>query len=84
MFQSLAALSLVALGVAATPLKRDTAPWCNPWGSAGFDVSYNFTLSAYNVTEEFDPNAVGSPLVLGQAGATTGAEFHVMSVRTKS
>ncbi|KAI0086781.1 hypothetical protein BDY19DRAFT_907966 [Irpex rosettiformis] len=78
MFKSLLALSVLALGVAASPIKRETGPWCDGWW-AGYDVASGFTLTAYNLSDASDPNAVGYPLVLGQAGAIDGAAFHVLS-----
>jgi len=48
---------------------------CEGLGAGAFDTAYNFSVSAFN--SSFD--LVGTPLVLGQAGATTGAEFKVFS-----
>ena len=79
LFKSLVTLSVMALGVAASPIKRETGPWCDGWW-AGYDDETGFTLTAYNLTTASDPNAVGYPLVLGQAGAIDGAAFHVLSV----
>ncbi|KAG6848497.1 hypothetical protein H0H93_016528 [Arthromyces matolae] len=39
-------------------------------------LPYNFTLAAWNTS---NTNTTGTPLVLGQNGATTGATFYVTS-----
>ncbi|EKM77794.1 hypothetical protein AGABI1DRAFT_76799 [Agaricus bisporus var. burnettii JB137-S8] len=41
-------------------------------------LTYNFTLSAYNISRPND-NKIGAPLVLGQNGATSGVTPHVTS-----
>ena len=80
------ALSLFALGlaaassVAAFPTKRALAPSCDNLGGGAFDTLNNFTLAAY-FTDGDNANSTGVPLVLGQAGATSGASFKVLSVR---
>lgn len=76
-------LTLVA-GTMATPLAR-SAPRqiptpCIGLGEGGFDIAFNFTLAALNVTLP-NVNLTGVPLVLGENGATEGAEFEVLSVR---
>ncbi|KAI0684488.1 hypothetical protein BC835DRAFT_1389926 [Cytidiella melzeri] len=78
MLALLAAIAFLAAGIVANPVKRDGL-WCEPWGSTGFDVASNFTLVAFDATHVVTSSSVGVPLVLGQAGATTGAEFHVLS-----
>ncbi|KAH8105391.1 hypothetical protein BXZ70DRAFT_1004894 [Cristinia sonorae] len=50
-------------------------PWCKNFGGGGFDVAFNFSLSAFNSTLDLE----GEPLVFGQAGAVDGAEFKVFS-----
>lgn len=83
-FDSLALLSLGAAAVSAAPTldARQFAPGpqCSGLGIAVFDIAYNFTLAAYNVTGP-NTNDTGVPLVLGQAGAVDGASFKILSVR---
>jgi hypothetical protein len=55
------------------------AEHCNAQKSSG-NLPYQFTLSAYNLTLP-NANSTGAPLVLGQAGAISGAQLHVTSVR---
>ena len=80
-------LLVLALGAAssvvALPTKRDTAPSCAGLGGGAFDTASNFTLSAYYTDESLNTNTTGVPLVLGQAGAISGASFKVLSVRTR-
>jgi len=59
-------------------LTRRAESWCAGLGPGGFDTAQNFTLAAVNTTLA-NTNAVGVPLVLGQAGAVDGAEFEVLS-----
>ena len=79
LFESLVTLSVVALGVAANPIKGKPGPWCDGWPD-GYDNHTGFTLTAYNLTAAFDPNAVGYPLVLGSTGVVDGVSFNVLSV----
>lgn len=89
MFSSLVSL-IVPLALTATSWARPMlnlnvprstpGPWCDGLGPGAFDIAYNFTLAAYNNTWP-NTNTTGLPLVLGQNGATTGAEFKVLSVR---
>ena len=80
------ALNILTLAFAATAavalpaVKRDLAPSCNLLGGGAFDTAQNFTLAAWNTTLP-NANNTGVPLVLGQAGAISGAEFKVLSVR---
>lgn len=88
MIASVLALFPLALGALASPLpspsltSRQTAPGpqCSGLGAGAFDIAYNFTLAAYNVTLP-NANSTGAPLVIGQAGAVDGESFKVLSVR---
>ncbi|KAI0338104.1 hypothetical protein BDW22DRAFT_1432766 [Trametopsis cervina] len=82
MSKFLASLSLLALGLAAaaSPLgRREDVPGCFQWSFIGFSTAPNFTLAAYNTSDLLSDNPIGAPLVLGQAGAIAGDEFHVLS-----
>ena len=86
LFAGLALLSAIGAASAAPALQaRQTGPGpqCAGLGPSAFDVAYNFTLAAYNVSGA-NANDTGVPLVLGQAGAIDGAEFKVLSVRRLS
>ena len=74
------AFAATAAAVALPAAKRDLAPSCNLLGGGAFDTAQNFTLAAWNTTLP-NANNTGVPLVLGQAGAISGAEFKVLSVR---
>ena len=74
------ALGAVSAVVAAPASKRAMAPSCNGLGGGVFDTADNFTLAAY-FTNGNNANDTGLPLVLGQAGAISGASFKVLSVR---
>ena len=70
-----------SVSVAFPAVKRAASgPWCNNLGIGAFDNQKNFTLTAYNTTLP-NANTTGAPLVLGQAGAITGEELKVLSVR---
>ena len=80
LFKSLVTLSVVALGVAASPIKGKPGPWCDGW-SDGYDNHTGFTLTAYNLTAAFEPNAVGYPLVLGGGSEVVDdVSYNVLSV----
>ncbi|RDX40628.1 hypothetical protein OH76DRAFT_1412848 [Lentinus brumalis] len=76
---NLLTLAFAAAATVALPAaKRDLAPSCNLLGGGAFDTATNFTLAAWNTTLP-NANNTGVPLVLGQAGAISGAEFKVFS-----
>jgi hypothetical protein len=88
MLSSLAVFSFAIAAVSAAPAALQArqfavGPQCAGLGVATFDVTYNFTLAAYNKTLP-NANDTGVPLVLGQNGAIDGAEFKVLSVRAVS
>lgn len=67
-----AAFTLLSLLPAALSLPRFyprqvSEPWCAGFGGGAFDISYNFTLTAYNITDAtLGPfTQVGDPLVVG-------------------
>ncbi|OBZ72803.1 hypothetical protein A0H81_06940 [Grifola frondosa] len=72
------ALAGTSLALPAPPRRREPGAWCNNLGGGAFDIAYNFTLAAYNSTGT-NTNSTGVPLVLGQAGATTGEEIKALS-----
>ncbi|KAH9939753.1 uncharacterized protein BXZ73DRAFT_75924 [Epithele typhae] len=87
---ALSALSVAlaaAASVAGLPTfadKRATAsatlaPSCDGLGWGAFDTQANFTVAALFVDSSKNTNTTGLPLVLGQAGATSGASFKVFS-----
>ena len=75
----LLALGLAATAVLALPAVKRTSPSCDGLGGGAFDRVNSFTFAAYN-TSLPNANTTGVPLVLGQAGAISGASFHVLSV----
>ena len=83
MLAGLFSLLPLALSAVAFPVARQIEPsaWCPLTLGAGiFDIAYNFTLAAYNITLP-NANSTGAPLVVGYGGAIVGAEFHLLSVR---
>lgn len=80
----LTALVAGTVTAAAPPAVNETSvtpgSTCASLGPMAFDVAYNFMLSAYNPTVTTQ-NDTGVPLVLGQAGASYGVLFKVLSVR---
>lgn len=70
MFSLLSLLCCIAFAILACAELRETIHT---------HLSYNFTLTAVNTTLK-NANRTGSPLVLGQNGATSGEEFEVTSV----
>lgn len=69
---------LVGRGLNTTKVPRHPpAPSCNGLGANVFSTAYEFTLTAFNTTNDL----VGAPLVFGQNGASAGMEFKVWSVR---
>ncbi|EJF56934.1 hypothetical protein DICSQDRAFT_112382 [Dichomitus squalens LYAD-421 SS1] len=65
---------LAAVASALPAAKRAPGAWCNGLGGGAFDSLSNFTLAAYNATG-INTNTTGAPLVLGSAGAISGAEL---------
>ena len=76
---SLLTATLAAVASALPAAKRAPGPWCDGLGGGAFDTLANFTLAAYNATGT-NANSTGAPLVLGPAGAITGAELKDLAV----
>ncbi|KAF8576279.1 hypothetical protein K439DRAFT_1622982 [Ramaria rubella] len=72
-----AAFAPASSNAAATP-RQLSNPCEAHFGGGGFNTLPSFTLAALNRTL-LNANTTGAPLVLGQAGATGGAEFEVFS-----
>ncbi len=81
MFTSLVLSALLATAAFAMPAskRQEPGPWCDGLGAGAFDVASGFSLAAYN-TSTPNANTTGAPLVFGQAGATDGASYKVLSV----
>ena len=79
---NLLAVGLAATAVLALPAVKRTSPSCDGLGGGAFDRVNSFTFAAYN-TSLPNANTTGVPLVLGQAGAISGLELKVLSVRVQ-
>lgn len=59
-----------------------TAPWCAGLSGTTYDNQSNFKLTVkYTEQPELNTNSTGVPLVLGPAGALSGASFKALTVR---